>query len=70
MVEKIVELTGTSANSVEDAVAIAIARASATISGIREATITRATALIDEGRITGWKVLLRVTFEIEERLHE
>ena len=70
MVEKTIDLTGTSANSIEDAVALAISRASVTISGLREATITQATALIEDGRIAGWKVAMRVTFEIEEKLHE
>jgi flavin-binding protein dodecin len=70
MVEKTIDLTGTSANSIEDAVALAISRASVTISGLREATITQATALIEDGRIAGWKVAMRVTFAIEEKLHE
>jgi flavin-binding protein dodecin len=70
MVEKIVDLTGTSANSIEDAVALAISRAAVTISGIRAADITTTTALIENGRIAGWKVGLRVTFEIKDKLHE
>jgi flavin-binding protein dodecin len=70
MVEKTIDLTGTSANSIEDAVALAISRAGVTISGLREATITSTTALIAQGRITGWKVGMRVTFEIKEKIHE
>ena len=70
MVEKVVELTGTATGSIEDAVALAISRASVTISGIREATVTQATALVEGGRITGWKVAVRVRFQIEDRLHE
>jgi dodecin len=70
MVEKVVELTGTSTGSIEDAVALVISRASVTISGIREAAVTQATALVEGGRITGWKVEVRVRFQIEDRLHE
>jgi hypothetical protein len=70
MIEKTIDLTGTSANSIEDAVALAVSRAAVTISGLREATITSSTALIRDGKIAGWKVALRVTFEIEEKLHE
>jgi len=70
MVEKTVELTGTSANSIEDAVALAISRASVTISGIRHASITQTDVVIDDGRIVGWKVALRVTFEIKDKIHE
>ncbi|HEY8515351.1 MAG TPA: dodecin family protein [Candidatus Binatia bacterium] len=70
MVEKIIELTGTSTTSIEDAVSLAISRAAVTVSGIREATITETKALVEGGRVTGWKVALRVTFEVEDRLHE
>ena len=70
MVEKIIDLTGTSTTSIEDAVAIAISRASVTISGIRDAVVTETRALVEDGRVSGWKVTLRVTFEIKDRLHE
>jgi hypothetical protein len=70
MVEKTVELTGTSANSIEDAVRLAISRAAVTISGIREASILRTDVVVQDGRVAGWKVSLRVTFEIKDRLHE
>jgi dodecin len=70
MVEKTVELTGTSANSIEDAAALAISRAAVTISGIRRASITNTDILIEDGRIVGWKVFLRVSFEIKDKIHE
>jgi flavin-binding protein dodecin len=70
MVEKVVELTGTSTTSIEDAVALAVSRAAVTISGIRDAVITDTRALVEDGRIAGWKVALRITFEIKDRLHE
>lgn len=70
MVEKIIDLTGTSTTSIEDAVSLAIARAAVTISGIRDALITETRALVEDGRVIGWKVTLRVTFEIKDRLHE
>jgi flavin-binding protein dodecin len=70
MVEKTVELTGTSANSIEDAAALAISRAAVTISGIRRASITDTDILIEDGRIVGWKVSLRVSFEIKDKIHE
>ncbi|HYC22100.1 MAG TPA: dodecin family protein [Candidatus Bathyarchaeia archaeon] len=70
MVEKTVELTGTSANSIEDAAALAISRAAVTISGIRRASITDTDILIEDGRIVGWRVSLRVSFEIKDKIHE
>ena len=54
MVEKIIDLTGTSTTSIEDAVSLAIARAAVTISGIRDAVITETRALVEDGRVTGW----------------
>lgn len=70
MVEKVVELIGTSANSIEDAVELAISRASVTLSSISEVEITRTTALVEMGRVAGWRVRCKVTFEIENRVHE
>lgn len=70
MVEKIIDLSGTSTTSIEDAVSIAISRAAVTISGIRDAVITETRALVEDGRVAGWKVTLRITFEIKDRLHE
>jgi flavin-binding protein dodecin len=70
MVEKTIDLTGTSANSIEDAVALAVSRAAVTISGLRRARIVDAHAVIEDGRIAAWKVDLRVTFEIKDSLHE
>jgi flavin-binding protein dodecin len=70
MVEKTIDLTGTSANSIEDAVALAVSRAAVTISGLRRARIVDTHAVIENGRVTAWKVDLRVTFEIKDSLHE
>ena len=70
MVEKTITLTGTSTNSIEDAVGLAITRASATIEGIRQADISGITAVVEDGTVNAWKVKMRVTFAVQERLHE
>jgi hypothetical protein len=70
MVEKTIELTGTSTNSIEDAVGLAVARAAATIDGIRRADVKGITAIIEDGAVTAWRVRLRLTFAVQERLHE
>jgi flavin-binding protein dodecin len=70
MVEKTIELTGTSTNSIEDAVGLAVARAAATIEGVRQAEIVNALAVVEDGSITAWKVKIKVTFAVQERLHE
>ena len=70
MVEKTITLTGTSTNSIEDAVGLAITRAASTIEGIRQADIAGITAMVEDGTVNAWKVRLRVTFAVQERLHE
>ena len=70
MVEKTITLTGTSTNSIEDAVGLAVTRAATTIAGIRRADIAGITAMIEDGAVNAWKVRLRVTFAVQERIHE
>jgi flavin-binding protein dodecin len=70
MVEKTIELTGTSTNSIEDAVGLAVNRAASTIDGIRQAEIAGITAMVEDGTVNAWRVKLKVTFSVQERLHE
>jgi hypothetical protein len=70
MVEKTIELTGTSANSIEDAVSLAVARAAVTIQGIRRADVVDVSANVENGAVTGWRVKVKVTFAVQDRLHE
>ncbi len=70
MVEKTITLTGTSTNSIEDAVGLAVNRAAATIDGIRKADIAGITAMIEDGAVSAWRVRIRLTFAVQERLHE
>ena len=70
MVEKTITLTGTSTNSIEDAVGLAVNRAAATIDGVRTADVASVTAVVEDGTVTAWRVKVRVTFSVQERLHE
>lgn len=71
MVEKTIELTGTSTNSIEDAVGLAVARATATIKGVRpEVEIDRICAEQEDGEVIAWRVRVRVTFAVQEEMHE
>jgi flavin-binding protein dodecin len=70
MVEKTITLTGTSTNSIEDAVGLAVNRAAATIDGIRKADVAGITAIIEDGTVNAWQVRIRLTFAVQERLHE
>ncbi len=70
MVEKTIELTGISANSIEEAVGLAVARAAVTISGVHTAQIVDVSAAIENNRVARWKVRMKLTFMVKEDLHE
>jgi len=70
MVEKTIDLTGTSAIGIEDAVNLAIKRAAVTLQKIRQAKVVEAVALVEGDAVTRWRVRVEVTFSIEDRLHE
>jgi hypothetical protein len=70
MVEKTITLTSMSTNSIEDAVGLAVTRASATIDGIRRADVAAISALVEDGTVSAWRVRVRVTFAVQERIHE
>src|SRR5579872_5894622 len=70
MVEKTIALTGISANSIEDAVGLAVARAGVTISGIHTAHVTDTSAVIENNKVVRWKVSVRLTFAVKDQLHE
>ncbi len=70
MVEKTIELTGTSANSIEDAVNIAVSRAAVTIESIRHARIKDISATIEDGAVALWRVKIDLAFAVQDRLHE
>lgn len=70
MVEKTIELTGISANSFEDAVQLAITRASVTIRGVHTAHIEDIEATVEGGKVMRWKVKIKATFQVKDELHE
>jgi dodecin len=70
MVEKTIQLTGSSASSIEDAVSLAVARASVTISGIYHVEVTDISAVVEDGAVARWKVKIRATFPVKDQVHE
>ena len=70
MVEKTIELTGTSANSIEDAVNLAVSRAAVTIENIRHLRVLDVTANVENGAVAQWRVKIALSFAIQDRLHE
>ena len=70
MVEKTIELTGLSANSIEDAVSLAVSRAGVTISGVHTAHVLDIQAAVENNKVTRWKVRMKLTFMVKDQLHE
>lgn len=65
-VYKLIELTGTSPDSVENAVERAIKRASRTIKQLSWFEVTEIRGSIDAGRVHRWQVTLKVGFLIKD----
>jgi dodecin len=70
MIEKTIELTGSSTNSIEEAVSLAVARAAVTISGIYQVQVADITAVVEDGAVARWKVKIKATFPVKDRVHE
>ena len=64
-VYKLIELTGSSSTSMEDAVNTAIARASETIRNMRWFEVTETRGTIDAGKVSQWQVTLKIGFTLE-----
>jgi flavin-binding protein dodecin len=65
-VARVTELSSTSETSFEDAINQAISRATETLRGVEGAWVKDMNVLIENGRITGYKVNLAVTFVLED----
>ncbi len=70
MVEKTIELVGSSTESIEHAVDLAIARAGVTISGVHTAQVTNVAAEVANNKVSRWKVTVKVTFQVKDQVHE
>lgn len=62
---KKIEITGSSATSIEDAVEKAIAHAAKTIRGMRWFEVTETRGHIDDGKIAHWQVTLKIGFTLD-----
>lgn len=65
-VYKLIELTGTSTVSIEDAVEKAVRRANKTIKNLRWFQVVETRGSIEKGKINHWQVTLKVGFAIED----
>jgi len=66
-VYKIVELAGTSNESIEDAIQTAISRANQTLRNMRWFEVTQTRGHIRNGVVEHYQIILKVGFTMEER---
>ena len=65
-VYRLIEMTGTSPNSMEEAVQNAIARAGQSMRMLRWFEVTETRGTIDNGRVAEWQVTVKIGFHVEE----
>ena len=63
---KIIELVGTSKNSWEEAATNAIITASKSLKDLRIAEITKLDLTIDDGKVTGFRTRINVSFKYHD----
>ena len=65
-VARVTELSATSDQSFEDAINMAVERATSTLRNVESAWVKDMNVLIEDNNITGYKVNLAITFVLEE----
>lgn len=65
-VYKMIELTGSSPVSIEEAVGSAVAKASETIRNLQWFEVTDTRGHIVDGKVAHWQVTLKIGFTLEE----
>ena len=64
-VYKLLELTGSSTSSIEDACQNAIAKVSESVRNVRWFEVTETRGHVEDGRIAHWQVTIKVGFTLE-----
>jgi flavin-binding protein dodecin len=65
-VYKLLELTGSSTTSIEDAIATALSRASKTIRNMHWFQVIDTRGQIVDGKVAHWQVTIKVGFTLED----
>jgi flavin-binding protein dodecin len=63
---KLIELTGTSPTSIEEAVNTALTKASDSVRNMRWFEVVEVRGAIDENKVAQWQVTLKVGFAVED----
>ena len=64
-VYKTIELTGSSTQSIEDAVSRAIAKASETVRNIQWFSVVETRGHVKDGKVAHWQVTVKIGFTLE-----
>jgi dodecin len=65
-IARVTELSATSEQGFEDAIDQAVARATKTLRGVEGAWVKDMNVMIEDGNITGYKVNVEITFQLED----
>lgn len=65
-VAKVIELTASSAKSIEDAVENGIRRADTTLDNVEGAWVQDIKCVVKNGKVAEWRVNMKVTFLLKE----
>jgi flavin-binding protein dodecin len=65
-VYKHIELTGSSKTSIEDAIKVALSRASQTLRGMHWFEVTDTRGYLEGGNVAYWQVTIKVGFTLED----
>ena len=65
-VARVTEISSSSAKSFEDAVKVGVERASKTLKNVVSAWVKDQQVLIENGKVTEYRVMMKVTFILEE----
>jgi dodecin len=65
-VYKMIELTGSSPTSSDDAIQVAVARAAKTVRNMRWFDVISTRGEIEDGKVAHWQVTIKVGFTLEE----
>ena len=60
------QILSESTKSFEDAIDIAVARFSRTVRGLKSANVNNLSTVIENGKVTAYRVNLQMTFEVDD----
>jgi hypothetical protein len=69
-VYKVIDIVGSSETSIEDAIAVAVKRASQTLKNLRWFEVVQTRGHIEEGRVQHYQVMLKVGFTLDDTVED